>query len=166
MSYCNDTWIHPYHFRRALDHRMDVDAPDQGGAQDVLVVTGTIVDGAITLDPAFIHSAHADVGAGGQYVIEGHGPDGAQVFAHRFTPSRPTHIDAQVFTLAIPVDGLDLTSVTVSGPEGSVGLWEGATEPMAMMVDHNGQVRAFRRNWDGSNPNGWSVTVSTGLPVR
>lgn len=166
MSYCDDTWIHPYHFGRALEHRVSVDAGDAGGLQDVLVVTGTIVDGAIALDPAFIHSAHADVGGGGQYVIEGHGPDGARVFAHRFTPSRPTHIDGRVFTLAIPVDGLDLTSVTVSGPEGSVGLWEGATEPMAMMVDGNGEVRAFRRNWDGSNPNGWSVTVSTGLPVR
>lgn len=166
MSYCSDTWIHPYHFERALIHRDSVDSTDPGSAQDVLVVTGTIVDGVITLDPAFIHSAHADVGGGGEYVIEGHGPDGAQLFAHRFTPSRPTHIDGQVFTLAVPVDGLDLTSVTVSGPEGSVGLWEGATEPMAMMVDRNGQVRAFRRNWDGSNPNGWSVTVSTGLPVR
>lgn len=164
MGYCRDTWISPYHFDRAMKHRLG-SGPDTGYRESVLVLSGTIEYGTFELEPAFMAMAPANTGGGGPYLVEGHGQDGGRVFAHRFTPHRPPHLDdGRLFTLRIPVDGMDLASVTVSGPEGSVALTEGSTPPRAMMIDSNGQVRAMRRNWDGSNPNGWRVVVSSGLP--
>lgn len=164
MGYCRDTWVSPYHFDRAMKHRLG-DGADMGYRESVLVLSGTIVNGTIELEPAFMAMAPAHTGGGGPYLVEGHGRDGGRLFAYRFTPHRPPHLgDGRLFTLRMPVAGSDLASVTVSGPEGSVALTEGSKPPMAMLIDSNGQVRALRRNWDGSNPNGWRVVVSTGLP--
>lgn len=164
MGYCRDTWVSPYHFDRAMRHRLGGGA-DTGYRESVIVLSGTIVNGTIELEPAFMAMAPASTGGGGPYLVEGHGQDGRRVFAYRFTPHRPPHVDdVRLFTLRIPVPDPDLASVTVSGPEGSVALMEGSTPPRAMMIDSDGQVRAMRRNWDGSNPNGWQVVVSTGLP--
>lgn len=164
MGYCRDTWVSPYHFDRAMKHRLG-DGADTGYRESVLVLSGTIANGIIELEPAFMAVAPANTGGGGPCLVEGHAQDGGRAFAYRFTPHQPPHLgDGRLFTLRIPMDDLDLASVTVSGPEGSVALTEGSTPPMAMMIDSDGQVRAMRRNWDGSNPNGWQVVVSTGLP--
>ena len=108
--------------------------------------------------------APRETGNGGPYLIEGHGPRGQVLFSHRFTPHRPVDLEAgEIFSLAIPAPA-GLESITISGPEGSVAVTRESHVPTAILIDGNGEVRAMRRNWDGSNPNNWTVNLSMGLP--
>ena len=166
MGYCGATWISAYHFKRGVDFRAGRGAHRRGGgpAERVLGVTGSVYDGVLTVDPVFEAVAPPETGNGGPYLIEGHDPGGRALFSHRFTPHSPLDIEAgRIFSLAIPVPA-GLESITVSGPEGAASVTRYSHPPTAMLIDENGEVRAIRRNWDGSNPNRWTVKVSTGLP--
>jgi len=166
MGYCRDTWISAYHFNRAMEFRLGpgADQADQGPPEPVLLVTGSVYGGVLTVDPVFRAVSSPETGSGGPYLIQGHGPDGRVLFSHRFTPLVPVDLDAgRIFSLAIPVPA-GLESITVSGPEGAVAVTRDSHTPTAMLIDENGEVRAIRRNWDGSNPHNWAVSLSTGLP--
>lgn len=166
MGYCGATWISAYHFKRGVDFRAGRGAHRRGGgpAEPVLGVTGSVYDGVLTVDPVFEAVAPPETGNGGPYLIEAHDAGGRVLFSHRFTPHSPLDIEAgRIFSLAIPVPA-GLESITVSGPEGVASLTRDSHPPTAMLIDENGEVRAIRRNWDGSNPNLWTVKVSTGLP--
>lgn len=167
MGYCRQTWISAYHFKRGVEFRAGRGAYRGGGAAEpVLGITGSVHGGVLTVDPVFEAVAPPETGNGGPYLIEGHDAGGRMLFSHRFTPHSPLDLDIEagrIFSLAIPVPA-GLESITVSGPEGVAGVTRDSHPPTAMLIDENGEVRAIRRNWDGSNPNLWTVKVSTGLP--
>lgn len=163
MGYCGTTWVSAYHFNRGVRFR-DGRGAYLGRPESVLVVAGSVHDGVITVDPVFEAVSPRETGGGGQYLIEGHGPRGRVLFSHRFTPHSPPDLQmGRIFSVAIPTPAA-LESITVSGPEGVVAVTRDSHTPTAMLIDENGEVRAIRRNWDGSNPNNWTVRLSTGLP--
>lgn len=163
MGYCANTWVSAYHFGRGVVFRAGRGAY-LGRPQPVLVVTGAVHDGVLTVDPVFEAVSTPETGGGGPYLIEGHGPRGQVLFSHRFTPHTPPDQEGgRIFSVAVPAPA-GLESITVSGPEGAVAVTRDSHTPTAMLIDENGEVRAIRRNWDGSNPNNWTVKLSTGLP--
>lgn len=163
MGYCANTWVSAYHFGRGVVFRAGRGAY-LGRPRSVLVVTGAVHDGVLTVDPVFEAVSTPETGGGGPYLIEGHGPRGQVLFSHRFTPHTPPDQEGgRIFSVAVPAPA-GLESITVSGPEGAVAVTRDSHTPTAMLIDENGEVRAIRRNWDGSNPNNWTVKLSTGLP--
>ncbi len=163
MGYCGNTWVSAFHFKNGVEFRAGRGA-FIGRPQSVLVVTGAVHDGVLTVDPVFEALSTPETGGGGPYLIEGHGPRGQVLFSHRFTPHTPPDMQGgRIFTVAVPTPA-GLESITVSGPEGAVAVTRNSHTPTAMLIDENGEVRAIRRNWDGSNPNNWTVKLSTGLP--
>ena len=85
MGNCSPVWISDYNFSRATRHRLDDDGGVQldGGAAnagsrdrgEMLVVWGSVRDGRVKLDPAFVlDGPPALPETGGPYTVEGLGP--------------------------------------------------------------------------------------------
>ena len=164
MGYCQNNWVHPYHFEKATKTRQRLGLDVEGPAQDVLMVWGTIYEGQLQLEPAFVLRAPVTLpDPRGLYLAVGHA-DGKQVFSHRFTPHEIAGVNAAGFNVRIPWQSVE--SVTVSGPPGSAMLVAGSHPPAAIIMDENGQIRRIARNWQGGQPTGARVLVSTGLPTE
>jgi len=86
MGYCNGvSWISDYHYQKALDYRQETVGSTVAGAQAGLLVWGRIVNGVVTLEPAFEISAPVQLPPPrGAYVLEGLDDRGRILFSYQF----------------------------------------------------------------------------------
>ena len=182
MGYCSARWISDYHFDRATTHRLNGDGgvdleggtmpsgmPDRG---EMLVVWGSVGDGQLTLDPAFVvDGPRALPEADGPYRVDGLGVDGQTEFSLSFTPT-PLEFGGGGFVFFIPyesgwADNLD--RMVLTGPEGEHTLTRDGESEMAVLTDPvTGRIRAIIRNWDGGPIPGEEtadLTVTQGIPT-
>ena len=181
MTYCNPVWISDYHFTRATIHRVGGDGGvelDAGGAAgggrergEMLVVWGTVRDGRLKLDPAFVVDGPPLLPeAGGAYQVDGLGPDGRTGFSLSFSPTPLEHGGGGfVFFVPWEADWADsLDRIVLSGPEGEYTLTRSGEPPMAVVTDPaTGRIRAIVRDWDGGPLPGEGtaeVTITRGIP--
>ena len=182
MSYCNPVWISDYHFTRSTLHRLDDDGgveldggqlrpPAAGNAGEMLVVWGSVRDGELELDPAFVlDGPPALPETGGPYSVEGLGPDGGAEFSISFSPT-PLEFGGGGFVYFVPweadwADSLD--RIVLTGPEGEYTLTREGEAPVAVVTDPStGTIQAIIRNWDGGALPGEgtaNVTITRGIP--
>ena len=190
MSYCrkHGYWISDFFFNKALRHRLALgEAPmaqavNSTSTRTLLLWGGRDKDGVPYLDPAFVVDAVPHLpSTGGQYTIVGATDDETPLFNFNF--DMPVFGDAEgdeaTFVFALPVNpewAGDLSSITLSGPNGSVTL-DGTTDrPMTILRDpRTGHVRGFLPDLppvtqtaahavgQGAGP-GLEVLFSRGLP--
>ena len=159
MSYCRGGayWISDFFFNKALNHRLASAAAasfaEVEPVRTLLLWGGRDERGVPYLDPAFVVDAVPSLPqAGGEYTIQGITSDGTPLFSLPF--DMPVNPDAQgketSFMFALPVQPAwagNLTSITFSGPDGSVTLDGESDHPMAILRDpRSGQVRGFLRD--------------------
>jgi len=150
MSYCTPYWISDYHFNKALRHTLRNEEPEGPPPQRSLLLWGGVDgDGNLFLEPAFVVNAPPALPpAGGEYRLEGRDRNGGRLFSLDF--GMPVVADADgaagfAFTLPVKAGWAGtLTSIDLSGPNGSVTLDEDTQLPMAILRDgRTGQVRAM-----------------------
>lgn len=154
MSYARHVWISDYHFRKALTHRVEVEA--SAGAlfatptRTLLLWGGTDEHGAPFLDPAFVvNSVPVLPDSAGSYTLTGRDGDGRELFSVAFT--MPVVADANkeagafVYTLPVQSGWEALASVTLRTPDGRTAALDGATDrPMTILRDaRTGRVRGI-----------------------
>lgn len=160
-------WISPYHLNRATQWRLDENL-DAARVQEgpVLLLSGLIAEGELSVYPVHAVTGLPELGERGPYRADGFDGGGEVVFSHWFAaPEIPHGEGARMFLLRIPVDGLAVERIVVSGPEGRVEVSEGSMPAEAILKGPEGRVRAIRKDWDGVVPPGWTAEVSTGLPI-
>ncbi|WP_419858571.1 hypothetical protein [Candidatus Palauibacter irciniicola] len=138
-------------------------------------------DGDPWLDPAFVVDTRPSVPtAGGPWRLTGRRADGGELFSLAFTMAGLWDGDGRSgFSFALPVQpawATELTSLVLSGPDGSVEMTEGSEPPVAILRDPGtGQVRAILTDLppgplaesaaeDRAPEPGLEVMVSSGLP--
>lgn len=183
MSYCDPTWVSDYYFTNALRFRL-IDENEIQTSTDVrtlLVSGGASADGALHLDPTFLVETSPVVPlVGGPYRLTGRRTDGTELFSLSFDMQQVWDGDGRSgFTFALPVQDeweVELASLVLIGPDGSVEMREGSAPPMAIMRDpETGEVRAILRDLpadamapgalEGLAPEpGLEIMVSDGLP--
>ena len=181
MSYCDPAWISDYHFTKATNHRLSGDGGVQldGGSAasggqargEMLVVWGSVRDGEVKLDPAFVLDAPPALPeTDGPYRVEGLGPDGQREFSLSFTPT-PLEYGGGGFVFFVPweadwADSLD--RMVLSGPEGEDTLTRSGAPAMAVVTDPStGRIQAIIRDWEGGPLPGEGtaeVAVTRGIP--
>ena len=178
MSYCNPAWVSDYHFAKALAHRLDGDAGvdlDGGSSAsraNMLVVWGSVRDGELKLDPAFVVEGPAELPeTDGPYRIEGLGADARTRFSLSFSPEPLDH-GGSTFVYFVPWNpewAASLDRMVLTGPEGRYTLTRDGHPALAVLTDPSaGTIRAIVRNWDGGPIPGEEradVTVSRGIPA-
>ncbi len=173
MGYCSPNWVSDYHFKKAMDHRLETDERPAGPAmpQRTLMLWGSAGRDEVLLEPAFLVEAVPDVPAeGGPWRLAGFGPGGELRFDFGFTPSEREYGGAD-FMFNVPYDPERdgaLDRVVLSGPEGGATLGRSSKPPMAIVRDRaTGQVRAILRDWAGGFARAGGdveIMVSEGLP--
>ena len=181
MSYCDPAWISDYHFTKATNHRLAGDGGVQldGGSAasggqprgEMLVVWGSVRDGEVQLDPAFVlDGPPALPETDGPYRVEGLGADGRREFSLSFTPT-PLEYGGGGFVFFVPweadwADSLD--RMVLRGPEGEDTLTRSGAPAMAVVTDPStGRIQAIIRDWEGGPLPGEGtaeVTVTRGIP--
>ena len=157
MSYCHPQWISDYHFSAALRYRLSTAA--RGGlsslvaapARSLLLWGGVDADGAPFLEPAFVVDAPGKLPrSAGDYEIIGRTADGDELFSLAFEMPEVADGDgSSSFAFILPVQpdwaGL-LSSITLSGPGGSVTMDENTDRPVTILRDpRTGQIRGILR---------------------
>lgn len=196
MGYCYPSWMSDYHFSKAMAYRLATEAsalPDGAGLLNgagrpesrgwetttrrtkSLVLRGTVGNGMLRLEPAFLMEMAPEwPSGGGPYRLEGYGPAGEPRFSFSFAPT-PLEFGGGGFFFALPYDPARdgaLTRVALSGPDGHRVLEESGAEPVAVFTDRaTGRMRAVLRGWTGEATGSAAVldgtvdvTVSYGLP--
>ncbi len=107
MTYCRPYWVSAFNYRKVMDFRQ-ANPNGQGltAPTGVLLVSGDIVDGALSLDPAFsMTTSPAKADAAGRFVIEGFDANDRVLFAHRFSPYvvDDAASGTEAFVIAVPV---------------------------------------------------------------
>ena len=181
MSYCDPAWISDYHFTKATNHRLAGDGGVQldGGSAasggqprgEMLVVWGSVRDGEVQLDPAFVlDGPPALPETDGPYRVEGLGADGRRESSLSFTPT-PLEYGGGGFVFFVPweadwADSLD--RMVLRGPEGEDTLTRSGAPAMAVVTDPStGRIQAIIRDWEGGPLPGEGtaeVTVTRGIP--
>lgn len=109
MGYCQRPWASPYTYDAALRFRradVVVASHIQASRQPVLIVQGSIENGAMTLLPAFTATAiPTQPESLGPYRLEGFDNAGRVLFAYPFAPSAIDHAPGiGHFTFALPLN--------------------------------------------------------------
>ncbi len=185
MSYCDPAWISDYHFTHALRFRFqdthEVWEAPVAATKTLLVSGGVTSDGEPRLDPAFVVDTRPVwPDSAGPWQLTGRRADGGELFSLSFTMAETWDGDGRSgFAFALPVQAeweTELTSLSLSGPGGSVEMAEGSEPPLAILRDPvTGEVRAIftdlpagplaRSTADALAPEpGLEVLVSSGLP--
>ena len=179
MSYCSPAWISDYSFDLATTHRLNGDAgvnPDGGSNSsdrgEMLVVWGSVQDGELKLDPAFVLEGPMELPrADGPYRVEGLGVDGETMFSLSFTPA-PLEHGGSTFVFFVPYESEwadNLDRMVLTGPEGEYTVTRDGEPEMAVVTDPStGLIQAIIRNWDGGPLPGEEtaeVTITRGIPA-
>jgi len=181
MGYCfsNPDWVSDYHFDRAMNYRVRDEGTQERRLlrprEQSLLLWGTIQEGSVELDPAFLMDMHpTEPPTGGPYTLTGLGPNGEERFSFDFTPLQVVDGEGAGFLFALPYDPESdgtLERIEVSGPDGEDALTPGSEDFMAIVRDgEGGTIRAFLRDWDGNLPAGIDgaiapyVHLSDGIP--
>jgi len=167
MGYCTSfPWISPYHWNRAVAFRAasPSGAPPLavgGGADDGLLVWGTISDADVVLQPAFRTAPSVDpLPPAGPWRVEGRDAAGQVVFSRSFAPDPVGHGDgppSYLFSFVLPIgdaaaDRLEVIRLT--GPAGQlVERRAGARTPLAAAAEPTARTVAGGRQrvtWDAT----------------
>lgn len=180
MGYCAPVWISDYHFDRATTHRLNGDGGGdiEGGSVPagslgrgkMLVVWGSVQDGQLTLDPAFVVDGPAALPEmDGPYRIEGLGTGLETRFSLSFSPTPLAH-GGGGFVFFVPHQpewAENLDRLVLTGPEGEYTLTRDGERPLAVVTDpFTGRIQALVRNWDGRPLPGEGtadVTITRGI---
>ncbi len=180
MTYCNPVWISDYFFDRATGHRLGSDggyiyAPPAAASDptgEMLVVRGRVLNGEITLDPAFVVTGPLALPeSDGPYRVDGIGVNGQTEFSLSFTPNPREHGGGGfVFLVPYQPDWAEtLDRMVLTGPEGTDTVTRTSSAAMAVVTDpSNGQIRAIIRDWNGEPLPGEGVnrvTITRGIPT-
>ncbi len=107
MGYCGGTnWISDYNYQKALNYRQNTTGTVVAGAESGLLVWGRIVNGVVTLEPAFEISAPVSVPARrGPYLLEGLDDGGTVLFSYQFEGElvADQDIEQRQFAYVIPL---------------------------------------------------------------
>lgn len=111
MSYCGDEWISDYTFKGMLAHREATELPDMGSAarEAMLVVSGQIISGELTLNPVYTLSTRAELPQSGPHRLELRDASGRSLYSASFAGQRVSHVGDgtdEHFAFAIPVRAL------------------------------------------------------------
>jgi hypothetical protein len=173
MGYCTPKWISDYHFKKALNFRLEEDPSPAPVAlrQQVLLLWGSVGEGEMLLEPAFVLDAPPLLPTeDGPYRLEGLDPDGGVLFSLSFSPQQVS-LGGAHFAFAVPIgtEGIEaLHAISLTGPGGAVTVDRSTRLPrMALATDGaTGRIRAILR--DGVVPAAVSasarVRFSHGLP--
>jgi uncharacterized protein YjdB len=107
MSYCEPQWVSAFNYRKVFDYRQTTagtSAP--AAAAPVVLISGSVVSGAVTLDPAFsLDASPATQSAAGRMELTAYGDDNRVLFTWRFNPYRVSDATegAEAFVVAVPV---------------------------------------------------------------
>jgi hypothetical protein len=124
MGYCDPEWISDYTYKGVMDYRSanaDVTSAFSQAMQSCLLVWGRIENGQIILEPAFEVVTRPSLPAsGGEYTVEGRGPDGSRIFSLPFAPSEIADLpgEHEQFAFAIPLSAdhaARLTTLRLTG---------------------------------------------------
>jgi hypothetical protein len=172
MGYCYPKWVSDYHFKKAIDFRLEVDAsPAAAAQQQVLLLWGSAGDGEMFLEPTFVLDAPPRLPSeDGPFRLEGLDHEGGVLFSLSFAPQEVEWGGGQ-FAFAVPLgaEGIEaLDAISLIGPEGALTVDRSTRLPrMALATDRaTGSIRAILR--DGVVPAAISATAtvrfSQGLP--
>jgi hypothetical protein len=179
MTYCDPVWISDYYFDLSTTHRLNGDAGVDlnGGSNssdrgEMLVVWGSLLDGELKLDPAFVVEGPPELPrTDGPYRVEGLGAGGETRFSLSFTPT-PLAYGGGTFVFFIPYEpewAGNLDRLVLAGPEGEYTVTRDGEPGMAVVTDRStGRIRAIIRNWDGGPLPGEGtadVTITMGIPA-
>ena len=157
MSYCHPQWISDYNFTKALEYRLQVEAPpaalaarDESWGSRLLLWGHVSPEGEIRLDPAFTLDAPAALPSGsGPYRVEGFSSDGSSAFALDFDMEQVSEGGGGFLFLVPFAEGrlASLERIALSGPEGSTALErQTPVQPMAIAIDPaTGRIRSILR---------------------
>lgn len=171
MSYCDPSWVSDYHFANALRFRLDDEgaAPPAAGEQmspSLLLWGGSHPDGTLYLNPAFALDATPTLpDSDGEHQITGRSANGDTLFTVGFDlPVIADGDGSSAFAFALPVESGwsgHLTSITLSGPNGSARLGPDTDIPTSMLLDAStGQVRGILR----TAPQAYGAASAHALP--
>ncbi len=166
MSYCHpNKWISDYHFTNALRYRLSSAAEGSlsslvaAPARSLLLWGGVDAAGTPFLEPAFVVEAPASLPRStGEYRISGRRAGGDELFSLPFAMPEVADGDGRssfAFVLPAKPEWTDtLTSITLSGPRGSVTLDQETNRPVTILRNpRTGQIRAILRGAAATPPN-------------
>lgn len=170
MSYCSDEWISAYTFNGMLSHRQAREpALSQAAAapaEDVLLVSGRIEDGRVTLEPTYSLSTRPLLPSGGPHSLLLQDAGGRTLYTASFAALPVSHVEGDLahFTFAIPrrMLGAEPTAFRVASAGGGTAEWRLPAQP-TLRVD--GEAIATREA-DGRVTVSWSDPAVRGLMVR
>jgi hypothetical protein len=157
MGYCDGTWASDYTYTGVLQYLKSGAIPlSIGTTQEVpvLLITGSLANGAVTIDPVFSTTARATAQrTAGRFVAEGFATDGRVLFRHRFDGVALDDIDpaTRAFTVAVPYDASGsgaVATITITDAAGSgspatltrAGVYSGSTGGVSLRVDADPQL--------------------------
>ncbi len=169
MSYCSEEWISDYTYERMFQHReingSVVSTTER--EEDVLLVRGSIRNGAVTIDPVFAVRARASVPNGGPNSLELRDASGRSLYRAAFTGMAIEHVGDgtdEHFLFTIPRAALgatELAAVRVTAR----GMSSELRAPTTPALRLEGRASAVRRS-NGSLQISWSDPAARALIVR
>ena len=113
MAYCGFEWVSDYVYRKVMDYRTGGTDPTlsdaagataAAGAQDCLLVWGTVAEGQVTLQPSFtIRTVPSVPDPKGSYTVDLVGADGQPLARAAFEPIPADHSPNLGFAVAVPL---------------------------------------------------------------
>ena len=150
MTYCRGAGISDYNFRKAFEHRLELQQASGrvGFARtgSTLLLWGGMDGGRLRLRPAFVWEAAVKLPERpGRYRLDGLSDNGTELFSLSFDPDPVEHGGAG-FLFAIPFDPSwtgALDRITLSGPEGTVMVDRSVGERAAIVTGVSGRIRSI-----------------------
>ncbi len=187
MGYCDKPWISDYHFTQALRHRLRNEGASAAAlaadpVKSLLLWGGVDTTETPFLNPAFVADASPVLpDSAGDYTVTGRDASDRELFSLNFAmPMAVSEQEAAIsfFVFALPMRANwaeVLTSVTLSGPEGTATLDADSDLPMTILRDpRTGRVRGILRDPPletgvaadavGTGAPGLDVLFSRGIP--
>ena len=148
MSYCLDPWVSAYHYAKMIRQLLDRDAHGGGTSAPTIIVWGGVsADGDPYLESSFLVDAMVSLPAdGSEYRLRGMTAQGEEAFSFSFDmPEIVDSPDGQSgFVFAVPVSWTgELGEITLSGRGGSFTLNRETDQPLTILYDDAGQIRAI-----------------------
>lgn len=148
MSYCPTPWVSDYHYAKMIRQLLDRDAHGGGTSAPTIIVWGGVnADGDPYLESSLFMDAMVSLPArGSEYRLRGMTAQGEEAFSFSFdmpeTADGPAGQSGFVFTVPVSWTG-ELSEITLSGRGGSFTLNRDTDQPLTILYDDAGQIRAI-----------------------